>query len=236
MQTILKCHNLTAGYDNFTAVENVSFSLETGDFLSIVGENGSGKSTLIKVFAGLVAPTYGSYSYTDVSAGQLGYMPQINEIQKNFPASVKEVVISGCLGRLGKKFFYTSGHKKLARENMEKLNITSIQNQSFQELSGGQRQRVLLARALCSAQKVLILDEPVTGLDPSATVELYSIISELNNKENITVIMVTHDVHAALHYSSQILQLSKTTVFYGSPDEYEKLDLIPCPYGGHEYV
>ena len=201
----ITCKNAALGYENRIVAENLNFTVSAGDYLCILGENGSGKSTLVKALLGLKPQVSGEI----VCAHQgIGYLPQQTVVQKDFPASVREIVRSGCLGKTGLWPFYTKEEKALAAEMMQKLGITKLEKRCYRDLSGGQQQRVLLARALCAAKNMLLLDEPVTGLDPRAQTELYEQIASLN-KSGITVIMVSHDVQAAVKYASHILQIGK---------------------------
>ena len=207
---MLKCTNLSIGYDGKSVLKNISFELNAGDYLCILGHNGSGKSTLMKTILGLLKPVSGTVEFEKgFSAKEIGYLPQQNAFQKNFPASVFEIVLSGCQNKLGFFAFYNDSHKKRAWQNLERLGISAIAEKSFSELSGGQRQRVLLARALCAAEKMILLDEPVTGLDPKATEEMYGLIEALN-KDGMTVIMISHDLDASAKYAGHILQLNRT--------------------------
>jgi len=203
----ITCQDLTLCYDNKTILSGLSFTVNAGDYLCIVGENGSGKSTLMKAILHLHTPTAGQVIFeNDLQANQIGYMPQQTVVQRDFPASVVEVVRSGCLNRCGLRPFYSVSEKQIADENMQRLGIAHLAHQSYKELSGGQQQRVLLARALCATQKILLLDEPVTGLDPQATVEMYALIQQLN-ENGITIIMISHDVETAVKYASHILNV-----------------------------
>lgn len=220
----LTCENLTLGYDGNVIVENLDFSINEGDYLCIVGENGSGKSTLMKTILGLQPPVSGKILTGDgLSRSEIGYLPQQTDVQRDFPASVREIVLSGCQARCGIRPFYNKEEKALAESNMEKMGITQFAKRCYRELSGGQQQRVLLARALCATRKLLLLDEPVSGLDPKVTAEMYSLIEELNSKENITIIMISHDIAAAVKYASHILHIDKT-VFFGTKQEYLQSD------------
>lgn len=214
----ITCKNAALGYENRIVAENLNFTVSAGDYLCILGENGSGKSTLVKALLGLKPQVSGEI----VCAHQgIGYLPQQTVVQKDFPASVREIVRSGCLGKTGLWPFYTKEEKALAAEMMQKLGITKLEKRCYRDLSGGQQQRVLLARALCAAKNMLLLDEPVTGLDPRAQTELYEQIALLN-KSGITVIMVSHDVQAAVKYASHILQIGKKQqLFYGTTAEYQ---------------
>lgn len=217
----LLCENVTLGYDSKIILENLSFSVEKGQYLCILGENGSGKSTLMKTILHLHKPLSGKITTGDgLIADEIGYLPQQTEVQKDFPASVREIVLSGCQSRCGRRPFYNQAEKKLAAENMAKMGITKLSKRCYRELSGGQQQRVLLARALCATQKMLLLDEPVSGLDPQVTEEMYQLILDLNHS-GITVIMITHDVDAAEKYATQILHIGKK-IFFGPKDEYFK--------------
>lgn len=216
----LLCENLVLGYESNVVAENISFEVNEGDYLCIVGENGSGKSTLMKTILGLQTPFSGKIETGDgLKRNEIGYLPQQTAVQRDFPASVWEIVLSGCQSRSGLRPFYTKEEKALARENMEKMGITGFMKRCYRELSGGQQQRVLLARALCATQKVLLLDEPVSGLDPKVTNEMYALIEKLNKEENITVIMISHDISAALRYASHILHIGRKT-FFGTKEEY----------------
>lgn len=218
---LLTVENLSVGYDSNVIVKDLNFSVNEGDYLCIVGENGSGKSTLMKTLLHLQSPLSGQIITADgFKKNQTGYLPQQTAVQKDFPASVYEIVLSGCQASCGLRPFYNRKEKSLALKNMERMGITSLAKRCYRELSGGQQQRVLLARALCATKKLLLLDEPVSGLDPKVTLEMYSLIEELN-KEGIAVIMITHDVNAAIKYADKILHIGKK-VFFGSKNEYIK--------------
>lgn len=224
--SILKCENLSVAYENMVVFENVSFEIEEGDYVCVVGENGSGKSTLMKSILGLIPIRNGKVEFLNgLSKKEIGYLPQQTVIQKDFPASVYEVVISGCINRMGLRPFYTSKEKKRATEVMERLEITSIKNKSYRDLSGGQQQRVLLARALCATDKILVLDEPITGLDPIMTDEMYRIIKEINKKNKITVVMVSHDIESAVNEADKILHIEKGVKFFGTTQDYINSDI-----------
>lgn len=231
---IIKCDNACFAYDGKTVLENVSFSVNAGDYLCIVGENGSGKSTLIKGLLGLKAPESGCVSFLGgLRSTEIGYLPQQTEVQRDFPASVQEVVLSGCLNSLGGHFRYGKKDRECAMMNMERMGIEDLRNASYQELSGGQQQRVLLARALCATKKLLLLDEPVTGLDPIATGEMYNLIKLVNLCDNISVIMVSHDIHEAVRYATHILHLGHRQLFFGSAAEYKESALARRFLGGN---
>jgi zinc transport system ATP-binding protein len=212
-------------YDRNPAVKNTSFSIEKGDYLCIVGENGSGKSTLMKGILGLMKVTDGEIKYTGINKNEIGDLPQQTDIQRDFPASVYEVVLSGCLNQLGKKPFYSKKEKQKAEEKMKLLKISDIAKKSYMGLSGGQQQRVLLARALCAASGLIILDEPVTGLDPVVTAEMYFLIEKINKENEITVVMVSHDIGSAVKYGSKILHMNTEPEFFGTSKEYLKTDI-----------
>jgi zinc transport system ATP-binding protein len=215
----LTCNSLNIGYDGKTVLKGLNFSVNSGDYLCIVGENGSGKSTLMKTILHLLTPLEGSIVIENsLQPGGMGYLPQQTVVQKDFPASVGEIVLSGCLNRCGLRPYYNREEKQLSRENMEKMGISHLSRRCYRELSGGQQQRVLLARALCAAGKILLLDEPVSGLDPKATAEMYELIRKLN-EESITIIMISHDISAAVNYASHILHLGNP-YFFGTKDEY----------------
>lgn len=216
----LTCENLCLGYDGRVILQDINFSVNAGDYLCIMGENGSGKSTLMKTILGLQAPLGGRILAGDgLKPNEIGYLPQQTVVQKDFPASVWEIVLSGCQARCGLRPFYNRTEKQLAVDNMEKMGISSLARRCYRELSGGQQQRVLLARALCATRKILLLDEPVAGLDPRVTVEMYHLIASLNHDDGITIIMISHDVAAAAKYASHILHIGNT-VFFGTKQAY----------------
>ena len=218
----LICQHLSLGYDGHEILHNLHFKVNAGDYLCIVGENGSGKSTLMKTILGLQAPISGKILTGDgLRKNEIGYLPQQTLVQRDFPASVWEVVLSGCQNRQGLRSFYNVEEKRLAHENIEKMGLSSLTDRCYRELSGGQQQRVLLARALCATKKMLLLDEPVSGLDPVVTEEMYCLIESINREDGITVVMITHDVHAALKYANRILHIG-ASVFMGSKEAYMK--------------
>lgn len=220
----LTCNNLTLGYDGKTVLEGLNFSVNSGDYLCIVGENGSGKSTLMKAILHLHSPLEGSIDMENgLHPAGIGYLPQQTVVQKDFPASVWEIVLSGCLNRCGLRPYYNNKEKQLSQDNMEKMGISHLSGQCYRELSGGQQQRVLLARALCAAGKMLLLDEPVSGLDPKVTTEMYELIRKLN-EEGITIIMISHDMVTAVKYASHILHIGNPR-FFGTRDEYLDSDI-----------
>ena len=216
----LICQDLCVGYDGKAVLQDLNFAVFSGDYLCIVGENGSGKSTLMKTILGLQQPVRGRILTLDgLRKNEIGYLPQQTQVQKDFPASVREIVLSGCLGRCGSRPFYNKEEKQLAADAMEKMQIAQLAKRCYRELSGGQQQRVLLARALCATRKMLLLDEPVSGLDPKATAEMYALIEKLNREDGITVIMISHDIAAAVKYASHILHIGDA-VFFGTKTEY----------------
>ena len=222
---LLRCEGLSVGYDSKEIMHGISFSLNEGDYLCIVGENGSGKTTLMKTIIGLQSALKGSITFGDgLLKNEIGYLPQQTELQKDFPASVREIVLSGCQTRCGLRPFYSKAEKEIAYTAMKKLGISDLSRRCYRELSGGQQQRVLLARALVATKKLLLLDEPNTGLDPKVSAELYSIINELNQNEKISVIMISHDITAATKYASHILHIGNT-VFFGTREEYLESDV-----------
>lgn len=219
--TRLSCHDLVLGYEQNIIVQNLNFSLEEEDYLCIIGENGTGKSTLMKGILGLHPPLSGNIVWgAGLSQRDVGYLPQQTAAQKDFPASVEEIVRSGCQARCGLRPFYNKAEKKLAEEKMERMHITQFRKRPYRALSGGQQQRVLLARALCASQKILLLDEPVSGLDPKVTAELYETIADLH-KDGMSILMISHDMESAIAYSTKILQLGQPG-FFGTKEEYLK--------------
>ena len=216
---LLSIENLTVGYEGEAVLGNISFSIDKGDYLCIVGENGSGKTTLMKTMLGLIPPIKGQIKHGDgLKKNEIGYLPQQTVVQKDFPASVREIVLSGCQNRSRFIPFYTKEDKQLAAEKLKELDIADLSGRCYRDLSGGQQQRVLLARALCATGKLLLLDEPVAGLDPVVTAEMYDLISVLNRK-GIAVIMISHDLNMALEYASHILHIGND-VFFGTKEEY----------------
>ena len=218
--SLITCENLTLAYDTGIVASGVSFSLKAGDYLCIVGENGSGKSTLLKSVIGL-HPVGGGTLTVDpaVRKSGIGYLPQHTPAQRDFPASVREIVRSGCLKRSGLRPFWRASDKKLAEEAMARMGIETLAGKCYRELSGGQQKRVLLARAYCATGKLILLDEPIAGLDPLAMTEMYNMIADMN-REGVAVIMVSHDVAAAVNYATHILHMGKTTSFFGSTEAY----------------
>lgn len=229
---LLSCEDLCMHYDSINAVCHVDFSVEEGDYLCVVGENGSGKSTLMKGILGLLPPSHGCVIFSGLSQNEIGYLPQQTLVQRDFPASVWEVVLSGCNSRRGWHPFYTKKDKHHADEMLALLNMTHFKKRSYRELSGGQQQRVLLARALCATEKLLLLDEPAASLDPAATAELYQIIKDLNQKRGVTVIMVSHDIKNAVAYGTKILHMATHVQFFGSTEEYVKTEAFKRLSGG----
>ena len=231
---IFECKDVTLGYENKVVAKNLNFKIDQGDYLCVVGENGTGKSTLIKTLLGLIKPLNGEViaNVQGKNHKGVGYLPQQTQAQKDFPASVWEVVLSGVLNNDHRCPFYNKKDKAEAEKNMEKFNILDLKKRCYRELSGGQQQRVLLARALCATDSVLILDEPVTGLDPAASMEFYETIKDLNKKENVTIIMVSHDIKNALNYATHILHLEQENDFFGTVEEYKKSNVSNMFLGG----
>lgn len=223
----LTCQDLSVGYEGKAVLQDLNFSVRSGDYLCIVGENGAGKSTLMKTILGLQPPIRGKVLTGDgLRPNEIGYLPQQTQVQKDFPASVWEIVLSGCQGRCGRRPFYRRAEKQLAEHTLEKLHIAPLARRCYRELSGGQQQRVLLARALCAAGDLLVLDEPVTGLDPAAADDLYRTLRYLNRTEGMAVVMVTHDIRSALRDAAAILHAGRDQWFLGTPGEY-----LASPYG-----
>lgn len=216
--SLLSFENVSIGYDNNPIIENLNFEVEQGDYLTILGENGAGKSTLLKTMLGLIRPISGKIVFDkEVKRTDIGYLPQQTVVQKDFPASTWEIVISGCLAKNGLRPFYTKEDKALAEANIQRLGLEPLKKRCYRELSGGQQQRVLLARALCASDKLLVLDEPVTGLDPKVTIQLYELIDSLN-KDGITIVMISHDLQALKH-ANKVLHLGHQT-FFGKKKDY----------------
>ena len=223
MSALITCEHVDFGYENHDAVIDVSMEVNPGDYLCIVGENGSGKSTLMKGILGLLKPTAGTLTVDEaLRRTGIGYLPQQTAAQRDFPATVFEVVRSGCLSHMGRRPFFSRADKELALENMERLGILGLRKKCYRELSGGQQQRVLIARALCATRKLLILDAPITGLDPSAIQELYALIRQLNREDKVTILMVSHDIQNVVHQANKILHLQQRVVYYGNVKDYVK--------------
>lgn len=228
----ITCRNLSFAYDGETVLSDIEFSLDAGAYLCIVGENGSGKSTLMRGILGLKQPSKGEIVFDDLKPTEIGYLPQQTQIQRDFPASVREVVLSGRLNSMRGRLFYNAEDKAAAAENMERLGIDDIADRCYLELSGGQQQRVLLARAMCATKKLLLLDEPVTGLDPVAANEMYNLIKLVNLCDNTSVIMISHDIHEAVRYATHILHLGNRQLFFGTTAQYRESDLARRFVGG----
>ena len=221
IEPLIKCEHVDFGYENQDAVVDVNLEVCPGDYLCIVGENGSGKSTLMKGLLGLLKPSAGVLTVSEeLKHTGIGYLPQQTAAQKDFPASVQEVVLSGCLNRRGRRPFYSRTEKAVAAENMERLGIMPLAKQCYRELSGGQQQRVLIARALCATTRLLILDEPITGLDPMAIQDFYAMIRRLNREDGVAILMVSHDLRNAVEEANKILHLQKQVLFYGPAHDY----------------
>ena len=221
--SLITCSGISFSYENQTVVSSLNFQVNEGDYLCIVGENGSGKSTLVKSLLGLKSVESGRILFGDgLKQNEIGYLPQQTDVQKDFPASVYEVVLSGRLNSRGLKPFYSREDRNQAYEKMEMLGIRELEKQCVRDLSGGQRQRVLLARALCATKKLLLLDEPVTGLDPIVTTEFYELIREINRGSGIAVVMVSHDIESAVKDATHILHLQETALFFGTTEDYRR--------------
>lgn len=223
---LLSCEHITMQYDGRNVVNDISFFLDPGDYLCIVGENGSGKSTLMRGLLGLKPLAGGNVIFGDgLRRQEIGYLPQQTAVQREFPTSVEEVVRSGLLNRCGMLPFYNAAARKRVDGIMERLELTELRRRSFRALSGGQQQRVLLARALCATGKLLLLDEPVSALDPVATADFYALIRKLNREDHIAVIMISHDIQAAVKQANRILHLDSTLRFFGTTAEYLQSDV-----------
>ena len=221
---LLSCQDLSLGYEGKAILEHISFEVNAGDYLCIVGENGSGKTTLMKTILGLIHPLRGKVVTGEgLRQREIGYLPQQTLVQRDFPASVYEIVLSGCQGRQGLRPFYSKADKELAWQNIRRMELEPLARRCYRELSGGQQQRVLLARALCATRKLLLLDEPVAGLDPKVTAEMYQLIARLNRENGITVVMISHDLEAALRYADHILHIG-SRVYYGTVEGYLKTE------------
>ena len=218
--SIINIRKLSFGYTKSEEIlKNINMKVENGDFLVIVGENGSGKSTLMKSILGLNKVEKGKIEVNE----RIGYLPQITEIQNNFPATIEEIVLSGTIADNIRKIFYTKADKEKAKKIMQDLDLYDIRKKCFYELSGGQRQRVLIARALCSTDKVILLDEPVNGLDPKIVNQIYKLLHKLNKEDGITIIMVSHDVERALKYASRVVEIENGKIVQDTKVEDYKI-------------
>ncbi len=219
----IKCTDLSLGYNGKLIAEGIDFLVQEGDYLCIVGENGAGKSTLVKTLLGIEKPQGGKISFDKkLCPTKIGYLPQQPETKKDFPATVEEIVMSGTINNCKRRFWFSKSEKKRMESSLKKLGIYNLKKESYATLSGGQKQRVLIARAMCAAEKLLLLDEPAAGLDPVATNEMYHMMMDLNVADNITIIMVSHDINAAVRHAKHILHLGDGQVFFGTVDEYRQ--------------
>lgn len=232
--SLITCENVSFAYEGNIVLEDLNFSIEEGNYLCIVGENGAGKSTLVKGLLHLKKYSKGSITMFNLHSHQIGYLPQQTSNQKDFPASLYEVVLSGRMNSCSILPFYSRKDKQIASEMMQLLGIEKMKNKCYRELSGGQQQRALLARALCATKKLLLLDEPATGLDPIMTGEFYQLLERINQEKKITIIMVSHDIHSAVKFASHILHLGKSQFFYGTTTDYIKSDLGKNFLGGKQ--
>jgi len=218
---LIICRELSLGYEGQSVLNHLNLHIRAGDYLCVLGDNGAGKSTLLRGLLGLLPPLAGTIERAaELKRGAVGYLPQQTRAQRDFPATVEEVVLSGCLNQKGRRFFYSAAQRSQALMNLGKLGVLELRAKSYRDLSGGQQQRVLLARALCAASRLLILDEPVTGLDPAAAQDLYKTLNYLNRKEGMAVVMVTHDLRPALRQARTVLHIGRGSLFYGTAAEY----------------
>lgn len=224
--TLIECKKLSVGYDKKVVCKDINFKVEEGDYLCILGENGSGKSTLLKTILGLNKAVFGKVIFEkSLSKNKLGYLPQQNDFQKDFPATVKEVIMSGFISQMGLRPFYNKAEKNKANGIIEFLGLENLTKNGFKELSGGQQQRVLLARALCATDKILVLDEPTNGLDSKTTNQFYKLLKNLNNS-GLTIIMVSHNLDKVMEYASHIVYLKDSMIFNGTKQEFESSDIM----------
>jgi zinc transport system ATP-binding protein len=228
MSEIISCKDAAFGYDGRIVLRDLNWSAGRGDYICIAGENGTGKSTLVKGILRLLPPMRGSISFFDIKKNEIGYLAQQTASQKDFPAGAYEIVLQGNLGGMGLRPFYSRLEKKIALENMERLGISNLRDACFRELSGGQQRRVLLARALCASKKLLVMDEPMAGLDPLVSVELYALLSKINKELPMTIIMVTHDIPPVLNSATKILHLRDKQNFFGTAVEYAASEAGRC--------
>ena len=234
---LVRCQDLSVGYERQAVVSGLNFEINPGDYLCVIGENGAGKTTLMKTLIGVIKPISGSlFLSPETKKSGIGYLPQQNNLQKDFPATVMEVVLSGFQHKMGFRPFYSKNERQIAMENLHKLGICKLAKRCFSELSGGQQQRVLLARAFCCTKEILLVDEPVSGLDPNATESMYQIL-EKTNKDGVAVVMITHDVTSAIRYASHVLLVDKES-FFGTKEEFLQSGLEAAGkhfVGGHDH-
>lgn len=224
MSKLLECKNLSVSFDGRPIIKDLSFTVNENDFICIVGENGTGKSTLTNAMLGLIPITSGSIELHGICKSDIGYLPQKLKVENNFPASVYEIVMSGFVGKSFFNPFYTKSQKCKAADSIELLSINGIKSRPFTELSGGQQQRVLLARAICAAEKLVLLDEPVTGLDAQSSDNFYKLIMHLNSEHGVAVVMVSHDIERSVKFAEKVLHLGADNYFFGTVDEYKATD------------
>lgn len=210
--SLISAKDLTIGFSDLVLYRDLSFEINEGDYVFVIGENGTGKTTLMRTLLGLRKPLKGEVVTDGLKLSEIGYLPQQTIVQRDFPASVKEIVLSGFVGRLGMNPFYSAAQKKKALDAMKRFGVDNLASRCYRELSGGQQQRVLLARTLCAATKVLLMDEPVAGLDPFVTEEFYGLVERLN-REGMTIIMISHDIAAAKKYATHILHIKNDPSF-----------------------
>jgi zinc transport system ATP-binding protein len=218
---LITCQNAAFGYDGHAVASELNFSVRSGDYLCIVGENGSGKSTLVKGILRLITPLRGSITvHEEIKQNEIGYLSQQAAVKNDFPAGVAEIVMSGNIGGMGSRPFYSRKEKQRAEENMKRLLIADLKKRCYRELSGGQQRRVLIARALCASRRLLVLDEPAAGLDPLITAEVYELLKRINRETGITIVMVSHDMQAAVKYANRILHVKNKQCFFGETGDY----------------
>lgn len=212
---LLQCENVALGYQKTVLVEGLNLEVHRGDYLCVIGDNGVGKSTFVRTLLGLQPALAGRITLGDGLRPQdLGYLPQQTVVQRDFPATVEEIVRSGCVSRMGWRPTLSKAERARVGENLERMGVAHLSKRSYRTLSGGQQQRVRLARALCAADTLLLLDEPVAGLDPEGTAEMYQIIDRLNHEDGMTILMVSHDLEGVRAYATHILRMGREPRFY----------------------
>lgn len=224
---LIEFKDLCIGYEHKVIIKNINLEINDGEYVCVFGDNGVGKTTFLKTILGLIPPLSGSIIIEDTfNKKEVGYLPQRMQLKPEFPASCFEIVLSGCVNRLKIWPFYRKSHRDLAIEKMKLLGVANLKDKPFRVLSGGQQQRILLARALCATDRLLILDEPFTGLDYHAAKSLYDLLEKINKQLNVTIIVVSHFMEDILAYSTKVVHLSKEEVFCGTPEQYvQKFDL-----------
>ena len=214
MNKIIEVKDLSFKYDRDYIFENLNFDIYEGDFVGIIGANGAGKSTLIKLTVGQLRPTngsvriYGEDPQLAKCLSSVGYVPQVGRARgMDFPARVSEIVMMNMYQEIGLFRFVKKHHKEAVRRALEMVGMEDFENRRFSDLSGGQQQRVVIAKAIVNKPKILIMDEPTTGIDKKSEIVLYDLLKMLQEKENLTIVMISHDIEKIKKCSNKIVEL-----------------------------